>query len=212
VVGTPRTSYGPLIVSQLTTMPTRSSGRTFTSIGDLELKALPDMDRALAGRVRETQALAQAWKSAMSGEARLTLLAGEPGIGKTPLNAELSGEAHRNGATVRYGRCDEEWSVPDQPWIEPIVAKHGPSWRCFFLSSAGVSPTCACRRPRMRRPSASADTPSPCARRPAPADKQTLTLLRHVFTNLAVGSSVMRTGYSLAERHTTELLESLGSS
>jgi len=242
---------GQIIVSQLTTMLARSSGRTFTSIGDLELKGLPepvpsftvdwepavsaaaieipdkllpDMDLTLAGRVPETEALAQAWKSAMSGEARMSLLAGEPGIGKTRLSAELAGEAHRQGATVLYGRCDEELSVPYQPWVEamsylveqldddalePIVAKHGPElalllpqlrWR---FPDMRVSSTADAETERYMLLQAVTSTLALAAQETPVllvlddlhwADKQTLTLLRHVFTNVAVGSSVMIVG------------------
>lgn len=242
---------GQIIVSQLTTMLARSSGRAFTSIGDLELKGLPeplasflvdwepvastaaiempdkllpDMVLALAGRVAETAALGQAWKSAVAGEARMTLLAGEPGIGKTRLSAELAGEAHRQGATVLYGRCDEELSVPYQPWVEAIsylverldeaaleaiVASHGPELALLI-------PQLRWRFPDMRASStADAETERymllqavtsalALVAQETPlllvlddlhwADKQTLTLLRHVFTNLSAGSSVMVVG------------------
>ncbi|MEM7141324.1 MAG: AAA family ATPase [Actinomycetota bacterium] len=239
---------GQVIVSQLTSMLARSSGHTFTAIGDLDLKGLPDpvpsftvdwapaasaasidipdklrpdMNRALAGRVHETDALLHAWKSSVTGEPRMSLLAGEPGIGKTRLSSELAGEAHRQGATVLYGRCDEELSVPYQPWVEAIsylvehmdsdalagvVERHGPE-----LSA--LVPQLRWQFPDMR-PSSTADAETErymllqavtavfaLVARETPvllvlddlhwADKQTLTLLRHLFTNVAAGSSVM---------------------
>ena len=47
------------------------------------------------------------------GEARLVLVAGEGGIGKTRVVAELAAGA--DDVTVLYGRCDEEELVPEEP-------------------------------------------------------------------------------------------------
>ena len=45
---------------------------------------------------------------------------GEPGIGKTRLGTELAQHAHRDGATVLYGRNDPESLVPYQPFIAAL--------------------------------------------------------------------------------------------
>ena len=45
---------------------------------------------------------------------------GEPGIGKTRLATELAQRAHREGATVLYGRNDPESLVPYQPFIAAL--------------------------------------------------------------------------------------------
>ena len=45
---------------------------------------------------------------------------GEPGIGKTRLAAEVAGRAHRDGALVLYGRCDEQVPAPFQPFIDAL--------------------------------------------------------------------------------------------
>ena len=61
---------------------------------------------------------------------RLVAIAGEPGIGKTRLLAELAGEA-------RYGRCYEESLTPYQPFVEalgevmPEADGEGGRWRLF---------------------------------------------------------------------------------
>lgn len=60
-------------------------------------------------------------KAACAGEGhRVVLLWGEPGIGKTTLAGDLAGRAHGEGATVLYGRCDEHFGVPYQPFVEGL--------------------------------------------------------------------------------------------
>jgi DNA-binding SARP family transcriptional activator len=52
------------------------------------------------------------------------LVAGEPGIGKTRLLAELSHQVHGTGAAVSTGRCDEDFVVSYRPWtelLEPLL-------------------------------------------------------------------------------------------
>ena len=73
------------------------------------------------GRVQERERVAAAWAAAREGEGRLVLVCGEPGIGKTRLAVELAGEARRAGATVLYGRCDDEPGAPYQPWREALA-------------------------------------------------------------------------------------------
>lgn len=60
------------------------------------------------------------YKRAASGERKVVLIAGEPGIGKTRLATEVCRAAHDDGAIVLYGRCDEEAVVPYQPFIEAL--------------------------------------------------------------------------------------------
>ena len=74
----------------------------------------------LIGRVDEREALATAWKRALEGTPQTALIAGEPGVGKTRLAAELARRVHAEGAVVLFGRCDEELSVPYQPFAEAI--------------------------------------------------------------------------------------------
>lgn len=84
----------------------------------------PSVDHALtgflAGRVEELDRLRVAWKAAQAGERHAVFVAGEPGVGKTRLVAELAREAHASGATVLWGRCDEEVTLPYQPFGEAV--------------------------------------------------------------------------------------------
>jgi class 3 adenylate cyclase/tetratricopeptide (TPR) repeat protein len=116
----------------------------FADLGALELKGLPDpvpaceviwlpagpsvpmpalltdIGRVFVGRDREVERLDQLWKEAAAGELRVALLAGEPGVGKTRLAAELADSAHGGGAMVLAGRCDEDLGVPYQPFVEAL--------------------------------------------------------------------------------------------
>src|SRR5207248_2301351 len=65
--------------------------------------------------------LVAAVKAAASGEGRrVVLLSGEPGIGKPTLAAAVARQAHEDGGTVLYGRCDEDVGVPYQPFVEAL--------------------------------------------------------------------------------------------
>lgn len=59
---------------------------------------------AFAGHAAEQAALDKAWDLAATGERATVLLAGEPGIGKSRLAAELGRRVHGEGATVLLGR------------------------------------------------------------------------------------------------------------
>ena len=122
-----------------------TGGHVYVSVGPLELKGLDhlvpavrigwepavvssipmpalltDVGRVFVGRDDELQRLRQLWKEAAAGERRVAFLAGEPGVGKTRLAAELAAEVHSEGATVLAGRCDEDLGVPYQPFVEAL--------------------------------------------------------------------------------------------
>ena len=122
-----------------------STEARFASVGPLELKglaqALPavrvdwepaatsatplpalltDVGRVFVGRDGDFERLQQLWKEAAAGERRVALLAGEPGVGKTRLAAELAAGVHEQGAVVLAGRCDEDLGVPFQPFVEAL--------------------------------------------------------------------------------------------
>ncbi|MGH8974531.1 MAG: ATP-binding protein [Acidimicrobiia bacterium] len=136
---------GQILASEMVRWLARSGEGTFTPVGSLELKGLPDpvpavqidweplpepsvplpafltdIGRIFVGRDDELERLGQVWKEAMAGELRVALLAGEPGVGKTRLAAEVATAVHEQGATVLAGRCDEDLGVPYQPFVEAL--------------------------------------------------------------------------------------------
>jgi DNA-binding SARP family transcriptional activator len=72
------------------------------------------------GRDDALERLRQAWSRASEGQPELGLIAGEPGIGKTRLAAELAAAVHRDGAAVLYGRAYPEPLTPYQPFAEAL--------------------------------------------------------------------------------------------
>lgn len=72
------------------------------------------------GRVAERERFDELWGQARAGSPRLALIGGEAGVGKTRLATHLALQAHGEGATVLYGRCDEDLGVPYQPWVQAL--------------------------------------------------------------------------------------------
>ena len=76
---------------------------------------------AFVGRNAELAELRTGLEEAISGQGRLFLISGEPGIGKTRLAFELDREARARGALVTWGRCWEAGGAPSYwPWVEVI--------------------------------------------------------------------------------------------
>ena len=69
------------------------------------------------GRAPEALVLQEAWLRVAEGARGLFVIAGEAGIGKTRLAAELAAHAHADGAVVLFGRFDEEAPAPYQPVV-----------------------------------------------------------------------------------------------
>jgi class 3 adenylate cyclase/tetratricopeptide (TPR) repeat protein len=140
---------GQILTTEMVSRLARASEHSFTSVGELELKGIPEpvvcmevgwaagadpsalriplpsrfavpVLSALVGRQAEWEVLEQARKAASAGNRQVVLVAGEPGVGKTRLTSALSQGASELGTVVLYGRCDEELGVPYQPWVEAI--------------------------------------------------------------------------------------------
>jgi DNA-binding SARP family transcriptional activator len=92
--------------------------------------AFPRVEEQFAGRDVELRELEAAWSRARDGVRQIALVAGEPGIGKTRLSAELARRVQAGDGVVLYGRCDEEAIVPYQPFVEALrhtVAAYAPA-------------------------------------------------------------------------------------
>jgi transcriptional regulator with XRE-family HTH domain len=76
--------------------------------------------RRFVGRDRELGVLREAWSTAAAGHRVLALVAGEPGVGKTALAAELARIVHADGGLVLYGRWSEEVLAPYQALREAL--------------------------------------------------------------------------------------------
>jgi class 3 adenylate cyclase/tetratricopeptide (TPR) repeat protein len=78
---------------------------------------------AFVGRGPERAELGAALDSALGGQGRLVLVAGEAGIGKTRIAEELCAEARSREAPVAWGRCREGAGAPAYwPWRQALRA------------------------------------------------------------------------------------------
>jgi len=72
------------------------------------------------GRGAEVERLVERVKNAADGSRGVTLVSGEPGIGKTALCRQLATATHDQDICVLYGRCDEDLTVSYQPFAEAL--------------------------------------------------------------------------------------------
>ena len=92
------------------------------------MQRLAPLGGPLAGREHELDVLRRAWADAQDGGCRLVLVAGEAGVGKTRLAAELAGEVEAAGGDVVVGTCPAGGAEPYHPLIEalgPVPVGHG---------------------------------------------------------------------------------------
>ena len=81
----------------------------------------PQDTEAFVGRSRELAALSAALRQAAAGDARLALVAGEPGIGKTELARAFARAAGNDGALVLWGSAWEDGGAPPYwPWVQVL--------------------------------------------------------------------------------------------
>jgi len=81
------------------------------------------------GRAEEVDLLVHAaGRAREESRTEVALLAGEPGIGKTTLAAQVARSQHADGATVLFGHCAEGLAVPYHPWVEALshLVEHAP--------------------------------------------------------------------------------------
>jgi DNA-binding CsgD family transcriptional regulator/tetratricopeptide (TPR) repeat protein len=75
------------------------------------------------GREAELDSLLDAFAEVKTGQGRVVMLAGEPGIGKTGVVQQLSNRLIDDGAQLYWGRCYEsEGALPYWPWMQIISA------------------------------------------------------------------------------------------
>jgi predicted ATPase len=93
-------------------------------------------DGGFVCRERELAAGKAALDAALAGRGQLLLVAGEPGIGKSRLAAELAEHARARGATPLWGRCQEgEQERAYWPW-EQLLRAGLPGWDLDLVESA----------------------------------------------------------------------------
>ena len=81
----------------------------------------PQDAETFVGRSRELAVLAAAWRQAAAGNARLALVSGEPGIGKTELACAFARAAADGGALVLWGSAWEDGGAPPYwPWAQVL--------------------------------------------------------------------------------------------
>jgi tetratricopeptide (TPR) repeat protein len=138
---------GQILCSDFVRMMARGrGGHEFSEIGFLELKGLPDPlatcevvwspapdvafplppelasggGRPFVSRSGELEQAEQVLTDVTRERVAVLWLLGEPGIGKTRLATEIARRAHGTGAPVLFGRCNEDLSVPYQPFLEAL--------------------------------------------------------------------------------------------
>jgi DNA-binding CsgD family transcriptional regulator/tetratricopeptide (TPR) repeat protein len=75
----------------------------------------------LVGRDEELQTIRDALHGVAQGKNAAVVLAGEAGIGKTRLIAEVTATATESRATVLTGHCTQEWATPYGPLVEALT-------------------------------------------------------------------------------------------
>ncbi len=92
----------------------------------------------LVGRAGALAALRAAWSDAASGQGRVALVCGEPGIGKSRLAEVIAAELRARGAAVAVGRCDEAEGAPAfWLWVEVLRELAGVFDLCGLAARLG---------------------------------------------------------------------------
>ena len=72
------------------------------------------------GREKVLDELSEGWRRTLAGERRATLIAGEPGLGKTRLVAEHARSTCADNPVVLYGRCEADLGAPFAPFVTAL--------------------------------------------------------------------------------------------
>src|SRR5829696_5261997 len=103
------------------------------------------------GRSRELALLRERLAAAVQGHGGVTLLLGEPGIGKTRLAEELGAAAEAQGARVLWGRCWEGEGAPAfWPWVQCLRSYARDTAADVLRADLGASRTGAGAVPLLR--------------------------------------------------------------
>lgn len=96
--------------------PTEVAGR------ELPEGLLRAASRNLVGRSTERASLVASFDAtATAGPARVVVIRGEPGVGKSTLAAHVAAQLCARGALVALGQCGEEAGAAYQPWREVLT-------------------------------------------------------------------------------------------
>jgi DNA-binding SARP family transcriptional activator len=113
------------------------AGSRWTFARRLELGSVD----AFVGRRHEVDLLREHWGAVERGGRRAVLVAGEPGIGKTSLVAQVARQLTALGGIALYGRCDEDLGAAYQPFSEALgeYVTNCPLWelRDYVTRSGG---------------------------------------------------------------------------
>src|SRR5690242_9132662 len=98
-----------------------SDGAWFGKVARMPQPAGPQDAEAFVGRSHELAMLSAALRQATTGDARLALVSGEPGIGKTELARAFARAAAASGALVLWGSAWEDGGAPPYwPWVQVL--------------------------------------------------------------------------------------------
>jgi len=93
----------------------------FGKVACMPQRAGPQDAEAFVGRAHELAVLSAALRQATTGDARLALVSGEPGIGKTELARAFARAAAADGAMVLWGGAWEDGGAPPYwPWVQVL--------------------------------------------------------------------------------------------
>jgi class 3 adenylate cyclase/tetratricopeptide (TPR) repeat protein len=138
---------GQILCSDFVRMMSRGrGGHEFSTLGFLELKGLPEPlaacevvwvpapevafplppelatrgARPFVSRIAELELAERVLTDASRERGAVLWILGEPGIGKTRLATEIALRAQARDNVVLFGRCNQDLSVPYQPFLEAL--------------------------------------------------------------------------------------------